>query len=133
MVLDWLYVKTLAFGWLREMFDFTCNFRHVTSKKKCLLTPLDKIDFYWWAVLLRHSWWTVKTYISHPTSYTIMNFITELLLSQFIKFKKSHYKKAWFRALPISFSIWYWRNGAWLAVCQNPCFWLVKRNVWRHL
>ena len=46
MALDWLCVKILAFDWLREMFDVTCNFRHVTSKKKCLLTPLDKIDFY---------------------------------------------------------------------------------------
>ena len=45
-------------------------------------------------------------------------------------------KKVWSCALPISFFfsfflIWYWRNGTWLAVCQNPCFWLVKRNVWR--
>ena len=40
MALDWLFVKIPPFDWLREMFVVTCNFRHVNSKKKCLLTPL---------------------------------------------------------------------------------------------
>ena len=40
MALDWLCVKILAFDWLREMFDVTLNFRHVASKKMCLLIPL---------------------------------------------------------------------------------------------
>ena len=40
MVLDWLCVKILSFDWLREIFDVTCNFRQIISKKKSLLTPL---------------------------------------------------------------------------------------------
>ena len=37
----WLCVKIFAVDWLlREVFDVTCNFRHVTSKKKRLLTLL---------------------------------------------------------------------------------------------
>ena len=55
MALDWLCVKILAFDWLREMFDITCNFRHVTSK------------FYWLPLIFWiHTWYIgTKTFWRH--------------------------------------------------------------------
>ena len=38
-------LKILAFDWLRKNFGVTCHFKHVTSKKKFLLTSLDFDNF----------------------------------------------------------------------------------------
>ena len=52
MVLYWLCVKNLAFDWLKETFDITCNFRYVTSKR----------SVYW--LLLEN--WTIFYGFSNP-------------------------------------------------------------------
>ena len=56
--LGWVMLGQVRFGWIcwapkflaSLEFDVKCNFRHVTSKKKCLLTPLglfNKQELVW--------------------------------------------------------------------------------------